>query len=411
MKNLNSFSSIVPIEITQICQKLWDNGINACVVGGIVRDFLSGRGHFIDWDFEIRFVEKSDSDLEAKMMELLPKAQSLGFGVFRYQLSETFQLEFSLPRIESFNIDINQIHAHALSHKDVETLLDPKSSYPESFARRDLTINAIGMEFNNGQWSLVDPYNGLSDLKNKISTYCSLDFAFDPVRYLRAIRFELLFDLKRSHQLNDLMMKMNLSLTTDHYLLYESMKAGFFPFMRKLFDHLDEHQVDYPPSWQELRFLQKNDLPKTFLVADQILLHAVWKTNWNLSDLGKLERFLKIRRGRAKHFLTGKELFKKIVSINWDEKLAELKKMSWSQKINTQDFIDCVEFHRHFDSWTEEEEKSLIIQFDQSKRFEQWRSLFSRILSGKDQFESNQARDNVEPNQRSLYKMHCHLNS
>lgn len=411
MKSINSFHEVVPPEINIICQKLWDNGINCTVVGGIVRDFFNDSKKLLDWDFEIRFIDNKGKDLESKIQELLPNVQALGFGVFRSQINEDYQLEFSLPRTEDFNVLVDQIHGHPLSHKDVEIKLDHHFSYAQSFARRDLTINAIGIEFNNSKWNLVDPFDGLSDLKNRVSTFCSEDFAFDPVRYLRAIRFEILFNLKRSPKLNELMKKMNLSLTTDHYLLYESMKAGFFPFMRKFFDSIEEHQVSFPESWLEIKFLQKNDLPQTFLTADQLLLHSVWKTKWNLSDLGKLERFLKLRRGRAKHYLVGKELFNKIVAINWDEKIAELTKLSWSQKLNHQDFLDCVEFHKHFDSWTVEEESSLCIQFDEQKRFQSWRSYFSRELDGKDLFANNQAKENVQPNQRSLYKLHCHLNS
>ncbi len=411
MKTINLFSKIVPPEIHSICQKLWDSGINATVVGGIVRDFFCGSDKLNDWDFEIRFVDQNNKNLEEKIQELLPSLQSLGFGVFRHQLSQVHQLEFSLPRTEDFSVRLDQIKGHPLSHKDVEIKLDQHFSFDESFARRDLTINAMGIEFNNGQWKLVDPFNGLKDLEDRVSSYCTTNFAFDPVRYLRAIRFEILFDLSRSKELNDLMTKMNLALTTDHYLLYESMKAGFFPFMKKLFDSLEEHQISYPESWAELKFLQKNNLPKTFLVADQILLHAIWKTKWNLSDLGKLERFLKLRRGRAKHYLIGKELFTKIIAINWDQKVNELRKMSWSQKLNDDDFMNCVEFHKHYDSWTPEEEKSLIIQFDDEKMFQTWRSYFPRVLDGKDLFENNQVKENVLPNQRAFYKMHCHLNT
>lgn len=411
MKNINLFSNIVPPEINQLCQKLWDNGVNVTVVGGIVRDFFYGKENLSDWDFEVRFIDPKHNNLESKIKELLPEVQELGFGVFRYQLSDSCQLEFSMPRIEDFSVHLGQVKDHPLSHKDVEITLDHKFSFEESFARRDLTINAMGIEFNNGKWTLVDPFGGFKDLENEVSVNCTENFAFDPVRYLRAIRFEILFELNRSKGLNDLMTKMNLALTTDHYLLYESMKAGFFPFMKKLFNSLDEHKISFPESWEEIRFLQKNDLPKTFLVADQILLHAIWKTKWNLSDLGKLERFLKLRRGRAKHYLTGKEQFNKISALNWDQKVSELKKMSWSQKLNDQDFIDCVEFHKHYDSWTTEEEKSLVIQFDPDKNFQTWRSYFPRVLEGKDRFDNNQAKENVLPNQRTLYKMHCHLSS
>ena len=42
MRSLYTFKDVVPKDINNICLKLWDNGINATVVGGIVRDFFHG---------------------------------------------------------------------------------------------------------------------------------------------------------------------------------------------------------------------------------------------------------------------------------------------------------------------------------------------------------------------------------
>lgn len=56
----------------------------------------------------------------------------------------------------------------------------------QDLVRRDLTINAMAMtECGN----LIDPYNGKSDLNNKILRHVSDAFAEDPVRVLRIGRF------------------------------------------------------------------------------------------------------------------------------------------------------------------------------------------------------------------------------
>jgi tRNA nucleotidyltransferase (CCA-adding enzyme) len=52
--------------------------------------------------------------------------------------------------------------------------------------RRDLTINAIAKD-NSGKY--IDPYHGISDIKNKLLRHVSDAFVEDPVRILRIARF------------------------------------------------------------------------------------------------------------------------------------------------------------------------------------------------------------------------------
>jgi len=64
-------------------------------------------------------------------------------------------------------------------------------SLEEDLRRRDLSINAMAKNISNG--SIVDPWNGMEDLKNKVlkapdSNYDEL-YSEDPLRILRAVRF------------------------------------------------------------------------------------------------------------------------------------------------------------------------------------------------------------------------------
>lgn len=63
----------------------------------------------------------------------------------------------------------------------------------EDLGRRDLTINSMALKENVGpvdpMESLVDPYNGLSDIQNRVLRHTSDAFAEDPVRVLRLARF------------------------------------------------------------------------------------------------------------------------------------------------------------------------------------------------------------------------------
>lgn len=63
----------------------------------------------------------------------------------------------------------------------------------EDLSRRDLTINAMAIEFfDDGKTRLmnvVDPFNGREDLKNKVLRHVGPAFEEDPVRVLRLARF------------------------------------------------------------------------------------------------------------------------------------------------------------------------------------------------------------------------------
>ncbi|AAU38919.1 multifunctional CCA addition/repair protein [[Mannheimia] succiniciproducens] len=70
----------------------------------------------------------------------------------------------------------------------------PHISLEQDLIRRDLTINAIAQD-NQGKF--IDPYEGISDLKNRTLRHISPAFAEDPLRVLRVARFAA-----RYHQLD-----------------------------------------------------------------------------------------------------------------------------------------------------------------------------------------------------------------
>jgi len=68
---------------------------------------------------------------------------------------------------------------------------NPSVTLEEDLKRRDLTINAMAEDIENG--TLIDPYHGQTDLKNHILRHVSDAFVEDPVRILRVARFSARF--------------------------------------------------------------------------------------------------------------------------------------------------------------------------------------------------------------------------
>ena len=62
----------------------------------------------------------------------------------------------------------------------------PNVTLEEDLARRDLTINSMALDENG---TVIDPFNGQADLKNKILRHTTQAFVEDPVRVLRIARF------------------------------------------------------------------------------------------------------------------------------------------------------------------------------------------------------------------------------
>lgn len=137
------------------------------MVGGAVRDELLG---FAVQDRDFVVVGSTPEYMVAHGYRPVGK----DFPVF---LHPTTHDEYALARTE---------RKTAKGYKGFQIHASPEVTLEEDLARRDLTINAIAKD-EHGQ--LIDPYNGLADLKNKTLRHVSTAFAEDPVRILRAARF------------------------------------------------------------------------------------------------------------------------------------------------------------------------------------------------------------------------------
>lgn len=157
------------------------------VVGGYVRDLFLGR-HSKDIDF---VSVGSGIEIAEAITKIIGKGAHLNvfknFGTAQVKY-RSLELEFVGARRESYRRD---------SRKPIVE----DGSLEDDLSRRDFTINAMAISVNeNGFGTIVDKYNGVEDLDNKIiRTPLDPDITFsdDPLRMMRAVRFatQLQFDI------------------------------------------------------------------------------------------------------------------------------------------------------------------------------------------------------------------------
>lgn len=163
--------------ISQASQEL---NVDSYVIGGFVRDLILNRDFKKDIDI---VAVGSGIELALKVSQLLPKQpkvqvfKTYGTAMLRFEDTE---IEFVGARKESYNLESrNPLVENG-------TLEDDQN-------RRDFTINALALSLNKSNFgTLLDPFNGIQDLENKIlKTPLDPDITYsdDPLRMLRAVRF------------------------------------------------------------------------------------------------------------------------------------------------------------------------------------------------------------------------------
>ena len=154
--------------------------IDSYVIGGFVRDLLLERGSKKDIDI---VAVGSGIELALKVSELLPKKPKV-------QVFKTYGT--AMLRFEDTDIEFVGARKESYTHDSRNPLVE-NGTLQDDQNRRDFTINALALSLNKNDFgTLLDPFDGISDLKSKtIKTPLDPDITFsdDPLRMLRGIRF------------------------------------------------------------------------------------------------------------------------------------------------------------------------------------------------------------------------------
>jgi poly(A) polymerase len=168
-----------------IAQCATDLGVDAYVIGGYVRDLILKRP---SKDIDVVSVGSGIALAESVAHKLGVQVNVFkNFGTAQLKV-EDLEVEFVGARRESYRTE---------SRKPIVedgTLQDDQN-------RRDFTINAMGISLHSNTFGeLVDPFNGMGDLRKKIirtPLNPEITFSDDPLRMMRAVRFasQLNFDI------------------------------------------------------------------------------------------------------------------------------------------------------------------------------------------------------------------------
>lgn len=290
------------------------------VIGGFVRDYILQRNSKKDIDI---VAVGSGIDLALAVSKKLPNQpkvqvfKNYGTAMLRY---DDIDVEFVGARKESY-------------HFESRNPVVEDGTLEDDQKRRDFTINALAFSLNKNDYgALVDPFDGVADLKKGIiKTPLNPDITYsdDPLRMMRAIRFasqlnftieeESLNAITRNHERISIISGERIVDELHKIILSEKPSKGFLLLYKTGLLELILPELTALNQVEEMEgHTHKNNFYHSLEVLDNITLNTddLW-LRWSalLHDIGKAptKRFHK-KQGWTFHgheFVGGK-MIKKI---------------------------------------------------------------------------------------------------
>ncbi|WP_417887205.1 CCA tRNA nucleotidyltransferase [Zunongwangia sp.] len=201
MPNTRNFKEALHHKIFKIITEATEAlQLESYVIGGFVRDYLLQRGDAKDIDI---VAIGSGINLALKVSDLLPHKPKV--QVFK---------NYGTAMLPAFDMEIEFVGARKESYsEDSRNPVVENGTLEDDQNRRDFTINALALSLNAKNFGdLLDPFNGLEDLKSQLirtPLEPGITYSDDPLRMLRAIRF--------ASQLNFVIQKKSLDAIKQHH--------------------------------------------------------------------------------------------------------------------------------------------------------------------------------------------------
>ena len=332
--------------LKELGEKFLKNGFEISLVGGPVRDAVLGKA-----------VKDLDLTTNAKPDEIQKCLKGWADSIW------DVGIKFGTvgAKVKDYVFEITTYRTEQYEDTSRKPTVEFGKTLEEDLVRRDFTINAMALRLPN--FELVDIYNGLTDLNNKILRTpldAQISFSEDPLRMLRAARFMSKLDLKPQADLVEAMKTLadrlkivsmervndefNKLLLTDKprpgiELLVETGVAEYFlPELPALKLEIDEHHHHKDVYQHSLTVLdQVIDLEKKH--QPQIEADLVLRVAALLHDIGKPKTRKFEGEGRVSfhhHEVVGARLAKK-----------RLEKLRYSSEIIEQVCL-LIELHLRF---------------------------------------------------------------
>ena len=181
MSNFQYFKNAIEHPVFKTVSQAASNlKLDSYVIGGYVRDYILKREDSKDIDI---VAIGSGIDLAKEVSQLLPGKPKV--SVFK---------NFGTAMLKSGSIELEFVGARKESYKqDSRNPSIENGTLEDDQNRRDFTINSLALSLQESTFGrLLDPFNGIKDLKGKLIRTPldpNITYSDDPLRMLRAIRF------------------------------------------------------------------------------------------------------------------------------------------------------------------------------------------------------------------------------